>query len=61
MRPIKNRTYYNFMRVVKLIEAKGYEFQEAATMARRIFDDYEIYPEGLSVLARVDMIVRRCE
>lgn len=59
MRPIKAKTYNNFMRVVKLIEAKGYDFQEAVTMTHRIFDDYEACPMGLSVLARVDMIVSR--
>lgn len=56
MRPIKTKTYRNFMRVVKLIEAKGYSFDDAVDITRNVFDQYESCPEGLSVLALVDMI-----
>lgn len=57
MRPIKRRTYHNFLRVWNMIRAKGYDADEAEKITRRIFDQYEAYPAGLSVLAQVDMIV----
>lgn len=57
MKAIKNRTYYNFQRVMKVILAKGYERQEAAQIVRNIFDEFEACPAGLSVLARADMVI----
>lgn len=59
MRAIKKKTYYNFMRVMRMIQAKGYDASEAERMTHRIFDQYEAYPDGLSVLALVDMIVTK--
>ena len=57
MRPIKTKTYNNFMRVVRMIQAKGYSFDEAVNTTHRIFDQYEAYPLGLTVLQMVDRIV----
>ena len=57
MREIKNRTYYNFQRVMKVILAKGSERAEAAQIVRNIFDEFEAFPAGLSVLARADMVL----
>lgn len=57
MREIKNRTYYNFQRVMKVILAKGYEREEAAQIVRNIFDEFEAFPTGMSVLARAEMIL----
>lgn len=57
MKEIKRKTYYNFMRVVRMIEAKGYDFQESTKTAHRIFEQYESCPAGLSVLQLVGMIV----
>lgn len=59
MRAIKNKTYYNFIRVMRMIQAKGYDATEAERMTHRIFEQYEAYPDGLSVLALVDMIVMK--
>ena len=56
MKPIRKKTYYNFMRVMRMIEAKGYDAEESERLTHRIFDDYEACPEGLSILKRVDMI-----
>lgn len=61
MRTIKKKTYHNFMRVMRMIQAKGYDASEAERMTHRIFDQYEAYPYGLSVLALVDMIVMKGE
>lgn len=56
MKPIKRKTYYNFMRVVRLIQKKGYDFDTAAHLAHQKFDQYEANPNGLSILTMVDMI-----
>ena len=61
MRPIKNKTYHNFMRVMRMIQSKGYDAFEAERMTHRIFDQYESHPNGLSVLRLVDMIVMKGE
>ena len=61
MRAIKNRTYYNFLQVMKVILAKGYERDEAAQIVRNIFDEFEAFPAGLSVLARADMVLSAAE
>ena len=58
MRKIKTRTYNNFLLVMTEIENKGYTKAEAEEMTRRIFDEYEINPAGLSVNARVERIIR---
>lgn len=57
MKPIKRKTYYNFMRVVRMIQEKGYDFEESCKTAHRIFEQYESCPSGLSVLQLVSMIV----
>lgn len=55
-RAIKNRTYNNFMRVYNAIRGKGYDRETAETITRRIFDQYEANPNGLSVWGLVDLI-----
>lgn len=61
MRAIKRKTYRNFMRVMRMIQSKGYDASEAERMTHRIFDQYESHPNGLSVLRLVDMIVTKGE
>ena len=57
MKAIKNRTYNNFMRVMRLIISKGYTRQTAEEITRRIFDEYETNPAGLPILSKVAQIV----
>lgn len=57
MKTIKNKTYYNFMYVMKQIQNKGYDFSEAEKMTHKIFNQREACPEGLSIAQLVDMIV----
>lgn len=57
MRPIKKRTYYNMMRVIRMIQDKGYDFNTARDLAHRIFNQYEFNPSGLPILSMVDMII----
>ena len=55
-RTIKKRTYNNFQRVLRAIVEKGYLIETAEEITRRIFDDFEKNPAGLSVWKRVDLI-----
>ena len=57
MRPIKKRTYYNMMRIIRMIQDKGYDFDTARDLAHRIFNQYEFNPRGLPILSLVDMII----
>ena len=59
MKPIKTKTHYNFMRVVRMIQKKGYDFDESVRVAQRIFDQYQYEDNqlGLSVLQMVDQII----
>ena len=57
MKTIKNKTYHNFMYVIRQIQNKGYDFSEAEKMTHRIFDQHEACPEGLSVAQLINMIV----
>ena len=57
MRPIKTKTYYNMMRVIRMIQDKGYDFNTARGLAHRTFDQYEANPHGLPILSMVDMII----
>ena len=61
MKRMKNLTYRNLMTVIHKIEAKGYSFDEAERMARRIFEDFKAQPMGLSIESRVDMILTKEE
>lgn len=55
-RAIKTRTYNNFMRVLRAVMAKGYDRETAETITRRIFDQYEANPRGLSVWGLFDLV-----
>lgn len=54
---IKNKTYYNFLRIMKRIENKGYTKEEAEKITHHIFDNYN--PNGLSIMAMIDMIQQK--
>ena len=36
---MKNKTYRNFMRVMKMLSAKGYDAAESENLARIVFDN----------------------
>lgn len=61
MKQIKNRTYRNMMIIIKRIQAKGWSFDESVETARRIFDQYEAHPMGLSVEALTNQIITKAE
>lgn len=45
---MKRKTYNNVLRGAKLIQAKGYSFDEAAQIAIQIFDNMEQTKNGMS-------------
>jgi hypothetical protein len=38
---MKRKTYNNVLKAIKLIEKKGYDFEEASKIALKIFDEHE--------------------
>jgi c-di-GMP-related signal transduction protein len=38
---MKRKTYKNVLKAIKMIEVKGYNFEEASQIALNIFDTYE--------------------
>lgn len=38
---MKRKTYNNVMKAIKMIEKKGYNFDESSEIALRIFDEHE--------------------
>jgi hypothetical protein len=38
---MKRKTYNNVLKAIKMIEAKGYDFNEASQIVLNIFDDHE--------------------
>ena len=55
-RPIKRRTYSNFLKVWQAVQAKGYDPETAADITRNLFDQYEENPEGLPMWSRLELI-----
>ena len=56
---IKNLTYTNLVYVIGRIQAKGYGFQEAEKIARRLFDS--LNPDGMSMDTMIDRIMPKEE
>lgn len=61
-----NRTYRNVMRTIKMIQDKGYDFEESKIMALKKWDEYDMYtPEQKRNIGYIDrfinMIVRKDE
>lgn len=38
---MKRKTYNNVMKGIKIIQKKGYDFQEASEIALKVFDEHE--------------------
>ena len=38
---MKRKTYNNVMKGIKIIQKKGYDFQEASEIVLKVFDEYE--------------------
>ena len=56
---IKNLTYHNVLRVAKMIERKGYSAEEALTLARCKFAEFN--PNGMPIESMVKMMLTKEE
>ena len=56
---IRNLTYKNLVYVIKRIQAKGYGFQEAEKIARRLFDS--LNPNGMSMDDMIGRVMSKAE
>ena len=61
MKQMKNLTYRNLMAAIRRIEAKGYDFKESEQMARRIFEEFQAQPTGVSIEERTNRIMSKEE
>ena len=58
---MKRMTYRNFMIIIHRIMAKGYTLAESEPMARRIFEQYEKNPLGMSIEEQEKQIISKAE
>ena len=56
---IKNMTYYNLMRVARMVMEKGYNEKEAIEIAKQRFAEYN--PFGMSIEAMVKRMPTKAE
>lgn len=56
---IRNLTYTNLIYVIGRIQAKGYGFQEAEKIARRLFDN--LNPDGKTMDVMIDEVMTKEE
>ena len=61
MKKIVKLTYNNMMLVIKEIEKKGYNFDEAFFVAQRFFETHENNPNGQSINSMVDRVMPKQE
>ena len=54
---MKRRTYNNVLKAVKLITAKGYDWNTANEMAIKVFDNTEQTKNGMSAEWWINQIV----
>lgn len=58
---MQKRTYNNVMKAIKMIQAKGYDFNEASEIALKCFDNHEQYNNGMSVEWFINQIATKAE
>lgn len=61
MKKIKNKTYNNFIYIMKQIQKKGYTAAEAEKLTHGIFDAYTANPNGISIETRLNRIISKDE
>lgn len=61
-RKMKNLTYHNLLSVIrKIMNDKGYTFEEAEPLARNIFAEFEACPQGMSIEQRIGILLSKDE
>lgn len=58
---MQRRTYNNVMKAIKMIQAKGYDFNEASEIALKCFDNHEQCNNGMSVEYFINRICPKAE
>ena len=56
---MKRKTYNNVMKGIKIIQKKGYDFQEASEIVLKVFDEHE--NEEIPIEFYLDRIVSKEE
>ena len=56
---MKRKTYNNVMKGIKIIQKKGYDFQEASEIVLKVFDEHE--NEEIPIEFYLDKIVSKEE
>ena len=59
MKRIKNLTYHNLMRIVKMIMEKGYDETEAVVLAQKKFQDFN--PNGMPIEEMISRMLTKEE
>ena len=54
---MKRKTYNNVMRAIKIVQAKGYEFNEAIEIALKCFDNMEQAHNGMPAEWWLDKVI----
>ena len=58
---MKCKTYNNVMRAIKIVQAKGYEFDEASEIALKCFDNAEQANNGMPIEWWLDKVITASE
>lgn len=56
---MKRKTYGNVMKAIKIIQKKGYDFQEASEIVLKIFDEHENDVKGIEFF--LNMVISKEE
>ena len=58
---MKRKTYNNVMRAIKIVQAKGYDFDEASEIALKCFDNMEQANNGMPIEWWLDKVITASE
>ena len=58
---MKRKTYNNVMRAIKIIQSKGYGFDEASEIALKCFDNMEQAHNGMPAEWWLDKVITAAE
>ena len=56
---MKRKTYNNVLKAIKLIQKKGYTFDESSEIALKCFDNAEQNKNGMSIEWYIDRIINK--
>ena len=56
---MKRKTYNNVLKAIRLLQKKGYDFDESSKIAIRIFDEHE--NDVMPIEFYLDMVISKAE